>query len=184
MAAAMAAIFLAFLLAASTNARAVPGIIFDSSQLENAEDLVKRNATVGTAQLDLNMDPDIVNPVCGGVFPVNINARPPVPEAFFLTEACNKVLSFIGGPKGDKDVDVVFACLAQPTNGSGDRDIKVVLNTNANLVLDGSKSGTQNIAANMEITSEKDDFILSVPVDIGVKVRSSAGKVTFQYIFC
>ncbi|EXJ92067.1 hypothetical protein A1O3_00617 [Capronia epimyces CBS 606.96] len=176
--------FLALILVGMINALAVPR---PDKSLEihklGAQDLVKRNITVGTQQLDLNIDPDIVNPNCGGVYLANINVQF-APDPFYLTAACNKVLSYIGGPKGNKDVDVVFACLAQPTSGSGDRDIKVILNTQANFVLDGSQSGTQNIPANMEITSENDNFFLSTSVDIGVKVNSGAGKVTFQYIYC
>ncbi|EXJ93772.1 hypothetical protein A1O1_02165 [Capronia coronata CBS 617.96] len=187
MATLLSALLLCFLLLhfpASINALAVPqppsSLDFHGPTLP---DLAKRNASVGTQQLDLNIDPDIVNPNCGGVYPANINVQS-APDPFYLTTACNKVLSYIGGPKGDKDVDVIFACLAQPTNGSGDRDIKVILNTLANVVLDGSESGTQNIAANMEITSESDDLLISTSVDIGVKVSSSHGKVTFQYIYC
>ncbi|EHY54345.1 hypothetical protein HRR83_008073 [Exophiala dermatitidis] len=147
------------------------------------QDLVKRNMTVGTQQLNLNIDPDIINPVCGGIYPANINVQS-APDPFYLTTACDKVLGYIGGAKGSKNVDVVFACQAQPTTGTGDRDIKMILNTQANFVLDGSGGGTQNIPANMELTSESDNFFLSTSVNIGVKVSSSSGKITFQYIFC
>jgi hypothetical protein len=145
----------------------------------DTQDLTKRNDTVGTQQLDLNIDPDIVNPVCGNVFLANINVES-APDPFYLSTDCNKVLNFIGGPKGNKDVDVVFTCPGQPNNGTGDRDVKVILSTLANNPVD---SGTQDIAANMQLEdADDDDFIVSVGVQLGVKVDAS--KTTFQYIFC
>lgn len=148
-----------------------------------ARDLIQRNATTGSDPLDLNIDPDIVNPVCGGVYLANINVES-APDPFYLSTACNTALNFIGGPKGSKDVDVVFTCPGQPTAGTGDRDVKVILAMQANTVLDGSKSGTQDIAANMEIISADNNFLLSVGVQIGAKVDASAGEIIFQYIFC
>jgi len=144
----------------------------------DARDLTKRNETVGTQQLDLNIDPDIVNPNCGDIFLANINVES-APDPFYLSTDCNKVLNFIGGPKGNKDVDVVFTCPGQPNSGTGDRDVKIILSTLANNPVG---SGTQDIAANMQLEDEDDnDFIVSVGVQLGVKVN--AGKTTFQYIF-
>jgi len=144
--------------------------------------MMKRNATAGSNQLWLNIDPDIVNPLCGGIFLANINVEY-APDPFYLSSTCNQVLNFIGGPKGNKDVDFVWTCLGQPTNGSGTRDIKFIISTDADITLNGADSGTQELAGEMEVESTDDNFFVSSSIDLGAK-KNSAGQADFQYIYC
>ncbi len=145
--------------------------------------MIKRNATASGDQLWLNIDPDIVNPLCGGIFLANINVQY-APDPFYLSSACNKILNFIGGPKGKKDVDLVWTCLGQPTNGSGTRDIKFIISTAADNTLNGATSSTQELEGALEVVSTDDSFIATTSIQVGVKAKASAGKATFQYIYC
>jgi hypothetical protein len=88
--------------------------------------LTDRRQTTGG--LMLNIDPDVDAPRCGGIYPVNINVKV-APDPFELSKACNSVLDYIGGPKGDKDVDAYFLCTGstQPP-GTGKRATKFIFN--------------------------------------------------------
>ncbi|KIW81795.1 hypothetical protein Z517_04821 [Fonsecaea pedrosoi CBS 271.37] len=142
-----------------------------------------RNVTSTSDTLSLNIDPDIVNPVCGGIYEANINIQT-APDPFYLSKFCQNVLGYIGGPKGDKDVDVIFACTGFSTSGTGTRDVKIIFNTQANSAIDAGKSGTQLIPANMQLVSEKNNVFYSSEVNIGVKRNSGNGDVAFQHIYC
>lgn len=154
----------------------------------SSHNMLKRNDTAAaTQQMTLNIDPDIVNPACGGVVEANINVEY-APDPFYLSAACNKILNYIGGPKGNKDVDVILTCTGQPanTNGTGDRDVKVVLSTAPHNVLNANDKGVQEIPANMELVSEKDDFLVSTGVQLGFKVKTQDGQsdTVAQFIYC
>ncbi|KAK4942673.1 hypothetical protein LTR10_017622 [Elasticomyces elasticus] len=143
--------------------------------------LVKRNATAAANddQLQLNINPDIINPDCGGIYPANINVQY-APDPFYLSSACQSVLNFIGGNKGNKNVDIIFTCLGQSTNGSGSRDIKVIINTAGGTVLNGANSGLQEIVGSMEMMDETTKSFLSASIEVVVKVDASAGTQAYQ----
>ncbi|OQV05542.1 hypothetical protein CLAIMM_10269 [Cladophialophora immunda] len=144
---------------------------------------VPRNATASSDTMSLDIDPDIVNPVCGGIYEANINVQS-APDPFYLSTFCRNVLDYIGGPKGNKDVDVIFACTGFSTSGTGTRDVKIVFNTEADSSINAGSSGTQLIPANMELVSEKDNVFYSSEVNIGVKRNTGTGDVSFQHIYC
>lgn len=166
-------------LAVSIEAAAVPT---GTNTLNLNSDQTSQNASAATQQLQLNIDPDIVNPVCGGIYPANLNVKYG-PDPFYLSNVCQQVLSFIGGNKGKQNVDIVWTCPGERTNGTGDRDTFVILNTPANNVLNANVA-TQQIAADMEIHRMSDGFFLSADVLLTAKVDASKGKATFQFIFC
>ncbi|KAI1615780.1 hypothetical protein EDD37DRAFT_206913 [Exophiala viscosa] len=151
---------------------------------DTAHGLVKRNATSATVdQLQLNINPSIINPNCGGIYLANINVEY-APDPFYLSSACQSVLNFIGGNKGSKNVDVIFTCLGQSTSGSGNRDIKVIINTAAMNVLNGANSGVQEIAGSMEMMDETTNSFLSATIELGVKVDASTKTQAYEYIYC
>ncbi|OAP64995.1 hypothetical protein AYL99_00967 [Fonsecaea erecta] len=145
--------------------------------------LTTRNATASSSTLSLNIDPDIVNPVCGGIYEANINVES-APDPFYLSSVCNNVLNYIGGPKGNEDVDVIFACTGLSTSGTGTRDVKIIFNTQADAPINAGSGGTQLIPANMQFVSEKDNVFYNSEVEIGVKRNTGTGDVAFQYIYC
>lgn len=146
--------------------------------------LAQRNASTTLDTLELNIDPHIVNPVCGGIYPATIDIEW-APDSFDLSEACGKFLSFLGGTHGQKKVDVVFACLGEPTNGTGnDSHIKIIFFILGNQDLSTVQKGEHNIAATMEVVDEAANFILSTNVDLGVKGDPSKDTSKFQYIYC
>ncbi|KIY01904.1 uncharacterized protein Z520_02042 [Fonsecaea multimorphosa CBS 102226] len=145
--------------------------------------LTTRNATASSGTLSLNIDPDIINPVCGGIYEANINVQT-APDPFYLSKACNNVLNYIGGMKGNKDVDIIFACTGFDTSGAGTRDVKVILNTQADFPINAGSSGTQMIPANMELASVQDNVFYDSEVNLGVKRNTGNGNITLQYIYC
>jgi hypothetical protein len=153
-----------------------------TNTLNLTNDQTAQNASAATEQLQLNIDPDIVNPDCGGIYPANLNVKYGL-DPFYLSTVCQQVLSFIGGNKGKQNVDIVWTCPGEPTNGTGDRDTFVILNTPANNALDAN-AATEQMAADMEIHRMSDGFFLSAEVLLGVKNDASGGKATFQFIFC
>lgn len=180
----MAILVLLFLvLIGGTKSLAVPPPPRTLHPDQPSPELIKRNSTTASEILRLNMDPDLVDPLCGGVYPANINVQY-APDPFYLRPECNKVLDYIGGNKGRKDVDIIITCTGQPTSGFGTRDVKVVLNGQTNSVLDGNDSGVQELPANMELVSEKEDLVLNAIVKLGARVNTGNGKITFQYIYC
>jgi hypothetical protein len=154
-------------------------------QLGQAHGFARRNDTMAmSGELDLNIDPDIVNPSCGSIFEANINVETS-PDPFYLSTACQNILSYIGGIKGNKDVDVVFACTGESIGtalGTGDRPIKVILNIAASAAVNGANGGTQLVPSNLELVNEQDNTFVSTQVNLGVKMSGS--KVTFQFIYC
>ncbi|EXJ68695.1 uncharacterized protein A1O5_08489 [Cladophialophora psammophila CBS 110553] len=144
---------------------------------------MKRNATAGSDTLSLDIDPDLVNPVCGGIYEANINVQS-APDPFYLTPVCNNILSYIGGPKGDKDVDIIFTCAGFNNSGTGIRDVKIVFSTEDDSPIDAGKSGTQLIPANMELVAEKQNVFFSSAVSLGVKMKGGTSDIVFQYIYC
>lgn len=174
------------LLAFTVSARAMallPRIKTPNNYDAIPRELLKRNATATDDQLQLNINPNIVNPNCGGIFLANIDVQY-APDPFYLSGDCQNVLKFIGGNKGNKNVDVIFTCLGQPINGSGDRNIKVIVNTATDNVLNGKNNGVQEIVGSMEILDDAANTFLSASIQLGVTVDASAGKMTFQYIYC
>ncbi|KIV86629.1 hypothetical protein PV11_02229 [Exophiala sideris] len=172
--------------AVSTSAMAVlPRMKTSNVHSTALEGLAKRNATAtaNVDQLQLNINPNIINPDCGGIYPANINVQY-APDPFYLSSACQSVLNFIGGNKGNKNVDVIFTCLGQSTNGSGSRDIKVIINTAGGTVLNGANSGLQEIVGSMEMMDETTKSFLSASIEVVVKVDASAGTQAYQYIYC
>ncbi len=83
-------------------------------------------------------------------------------------------------------MDIVLVCTGSDTNGTGSRDIVLVLNTLSSSSLHGTNMDIQNIASTMELVEEKTDFFVSTTVSIGVTESDSNGnsQVKFQYIYC
>ena len=147
--------------------------------------LARRNDTAAMAgELSLNIDPDIVNPKCGDVVDANINVAY-TPDEFYLSEPCQRILDYIGGNRGNKDVSVNFACLGQDAStsqGLGDKDIKFIFNLVSTANVNGANSGTQLVPSNLELVNGKDNILINAQVNLGVKMGNS--KATFQYIYC
>ncbi|KIW13317.1 hypothetical protein PV08_08505 [Exophiala spinifera] len=145
-------------------------------------DQIAQNASAATAQLQLNIDPDITNPNCGGIYPANINVKYG-PDPFYLSDECRAVLSWLGGNDGKQDVDIVWTCTGQMTAGPGDRNTYIILNTAPNVVFSGS-GGNQQIGAYMEIHRLSDGFFTTAAVYLQAKTDPADNKATFQFIFC
>ena len=141
----------------------------------------RNDTTAETSELVLNIDPDITGAECGSIYQANINVKS-APDPFFLSTPCQSILSYLGGPKGDKDVNVVFACTGQATTGIGSRDVKIVFNPGASIPSSGATSGSQLAPSNMELVSQKDNVFITALVNIGYKMSGS--KATFQFIYC
>ncbi len=144
--------------------------------------IARRNETTAMAgELTLNIDPDINDPECGGIYEAQINVKQ-APDPFYLSDSCNQVLSYIGGNKGSKDVDVIFTCPGGTPPGVGDRDIKFVVNLVSAASIDGTNGGTQLAPCNLEVVNEKDNTLISTQINLGVKVTDSKAKA--QFIYC
>jgi len=142
----------------------------------------RRNETEAEAgQLILNIDPDINNPMCGCTYEANINVKT-APDPFTLSTACQSVLNYIGGPKGNIDVDIVVACLGQKVDGDGTRDVKIILDPGASINVNGASGANQVMPSSLELVSAKDNVFISAMVNIGFKM--SASKADFQFIDC
>lgn len=140
-----------------------------TKNLDLNKDEIAQNASTATAQLQLNIDPDITNPNCSGIYPANINVKYG-PDPFYLSDECRNVLSWVGGNDGNQNVDIVWTCPGQKTSGTGDRNTYVILSTASNIVLSGS-GGNQQISANMEIHRLSDGFFATAAVHIQAKNR-------------
>jgi hypothetical protein len=144
--------------------------------------LARRNETAAMAgELTLNIDPDINNPACGGIYEAQINVKV-APDPFYLSEACQDVLKYLGGNSGKKNVNIIFACTGGSATGVGDRDIKFIFNIVASAAVNGANTGTQLVPSNLEVVNEVDNTFISTQVNLGVKMSGSTAK--FQFIYC
>ncbi|EXJ55163.1 hypothetical protein A1O7_08088 [Cladophialophora yegresii CBS 114405] len=151
-------------------------------QVDHDRSLTRRNETAAMAgELTLNIDPDIDNPNCGGIYEAQISVALAA-DPFYLSKACQNVLNYLGGNKGKKNVNIVFACTGGSATGVGDRDIKFIFNIIASAAVNGANSGTQLVPSNLEVVNEVDNTFISTQVNLGVKMSGSMAK--FQYIYC
>lgn len=103
--------------------------------------LARRNDTAAMAgELTLNIDPDIDTAACGGIYEAQISVAQ-APDPFYLSTPCQNILGYIGGNKGKKEVDIIFACTGQASGtGVGDLDTKMVFNIVASAVVSSPAS--------------------------------------------
>jgi len=168
-------------LLSSASALSVP-LQANTIHLARPHGIARRNETASmTGELMLNVDPDIAEPACGGIYEAQINVKQS-PDPFVLAKSCAGILNYIGGIGGKKDVDVIFACAEETATGVGDRDIKFIINLLSPAGIDGLSSGTQLVPCNLEVVNLKDNTMISAQVNLGVKMSGS--NATLQYIYC
>jgi hypothetical protein len=171
----------AFVLCLSVLSLALP-----THPLTAMSDITTRNngpttPTLATA-LRFNIDPDVYGVACGRQFLVNINVKD-AGSASSTSSTCNGVRDLLVGSdnKGSSDVNLIFTCPGQTlSTGLGDRDIKIVLNTEEMPRLTDVHTTTPGT---MTVTSEKAKFVVTTPVEVGMS-KSSNSELLWQYITC
>lgn len=133
--------------------------------------------------LRFNIDPDIRGVGCGRQFTVNINVKDAgTPSS--TSPACNAIRNLLVGSDGTGNINVnlFFTCPGQTltTGGTGDRDIKIVLNTVEMPAFDTIEAITPGT---MTVTSDKNKFVATTSVDVGI-TKSSNSELIWQYITC
>ncbi|KEF58034.1 uncharacterized protein A1O9_05957, partial [Exophiala aquamarina CBS 119918] len=132
--------------------------------------------------LRFNIDPDIYGIACGKHFSANINVKDAGSPAS-TSAVCNAVRDLLvsSDSKGNSNIDLVFTCPGRSVSiGGGDRDIKIVLNTEESPSFSDVHSATPGT---MTVTGEKEKFIVTTPVDVGI-TKSSNSELIWQYITC
>ncbi|KAJ9602662.1 hypothetical protein H2200_012856 [Cladophialophora chaetospira] len=153
-----------------------------SINLDHPHGLARRNDTAAmTGELVLNVDPDLPQPTCGGIYDAQINVKQ-APDPFYLSAACANILSYIGGNKGKKDVNVLFECPGGSPTGSGDRAIRFIIDLLSPAGIDGLNPGTQLVPCTLQVVNPNDNTFISAAVNLGVKM--SGMNATLQFIYC
>lgn len=132
--------------------------------------------------LRFNIDPDVYGVACGRQFSANINVKD-AGSASSTSSACNAVRDLLVGSnnKGNSDVNLIFTCPGQVlSTGVGDRDIKIVLNTEEMPRLAEVHTTTPGT---MTVTSDKERFVVTTSVEVGIS-KSSNSELLWQYIIC
>lgn len=156
----------------------VPGI----SRLTTRNELASVPDVELLTALRFNIDPDIYGIACGRHFSLNINAKDGGPRSS-TSSACNAVRDLLVGSdnKGNSNVNLIFTCPGQSVStGGGDRDIKVVLNTEESPSFSEVHTTTPGT---MTVTSEKEKFVVTTSVEVGIS-KSSNSELIWQYITC
>lgn len=138
-------------------------------------------ATLATA-VRFNIDPDVYGVACGRLFLVNINVKD-AGSASTTSSICNGIRDLLVGSdnKGNSDVNLIFTCPGQTVStGRGDRDIKIVLNTEEMPPLTDMHSTTPGT---MTVSSQKEKFVATTSVEVGI-AKSSNSELLWQYITC
>lgn len=140
-----------------------------------------------TPQLRFNIDPDIKGVGCARQFAVNINVKD-AGDPSSTSAVCNAIRNLLVGGSddssstGNSDINLFFTCPGQTlsTGEAGDRDIKIVLNTVENPTFDTIETITPGT---MTVTSDKNKFIATTSVNVGV-TKSSNSELIWRYITC
>jgi len=132
--------------------------------------------------LRFNIDPDIYGVACGKHFSVNINVKD-AGTASSTSSACNAVRKLLIGSsnQGNSDVNLIFTCPGQSVStAGGDRDIKIVLNTEEEPSFSEVHTTTPGT---MTVSSDKEKFIATTSVDVGI-TKTSNSELIWQFITC
>lgn len=141
--------------------------------------LVKRDS------LHLNIEPSIVNPNCSALYEASITVEY-TPDPFYLSNGCQNFLDFVGGAKGNKKVEIIFACSKQPVDASTLNldDSNIVFFVQGNQGLNGDNNSDKILEATMEVIDKSEQPPLTTDVSLVVRLDNNKHTSSFRGIIC
>ncbi|KEF54142.1 uncharacterized protein A1O9_09937 [Exophiala aquamarina CBS 119918] len=135
--------------------------------------------------LKFNIDPDITTSTdCGRWYNANINVKF-APNPIFTSGACDAIRNFIGGDKGDMDVEVNFLCPNKGPDSEGDLHTKFHVRLDYNVPVDMNKKGEQQIPATLHVYNvNKGLNVQTSNVHLGGVADKGKNTIKYQFIYC